>query len=74
MAIREATGEKPYIDIRGPQGNAYCVLGTAQNLSKQLGHTKEESKSIQDEMTSGDYENLISVFDKHYGDYIDIVR
>lgn len=74
MAIRKADNQKRFIDIRGPEGNAYCILGTASDISKQLGHSKSESEAIQNEMKSGDYENLISVFDKHYGDFIDIVR
>lgn len=74
MAIRQADNEKRFIDIRGPEGNAYCILGAANNLSKQLGHSDSEKAAIRDEMTSGDYENLISVFDKYYGDFVDIVR
>ena len=74
MTIRKADDKKPYIDIRGPAGNAFCILGVAQDLSRKLGHSKEESNAIQEEMQSGDYENLIEVFDKHYGDFVDIVR
>ena len=74
MAIRKVDDKKPYIDIRGPAGNAFCILGTAQDLSNQLGHSKEHAKAIQDEMTSGDYEELLEAFDRHYGDFVDIVR
>jgi hypothetical protein len=30
------------IDLTGPQGNAFYLLGTASNLAKQLGMNSEE--------------------------------
>jgi hypothetical protein len=55
------------IDLSGPQGNAFYLMGVAQDLSKQLGL---DSKSIIDEMMSGDYENLINVFDSNFGSIV----
>jgi hypothetical protein len=55
------------IDLTGPQGNAYFILGTAKNLAKQLGFNANE---ITNEMMSGNYENLIQVFDRYFGDYV----
>jgi hypothetical protein len=46
-------------------------MGQASNLAKQLGFDKSE---ILKEMQSGDYENLISVFDKYFGDYVILER
>ena len=59
------------IDLTGPQGNAFYLLGTARNLAKQLGL---DGKSICDEMTSGDYENLLQVFDKNFGSIVTLYR
>ena len=59
------------IDITGPQGNAFCLLGYAKDFAKQLGLDYDQ---INTEMTSGDYENLLSVFDKYFGDYIVLER
>ncbi len=59
------------IDLNGPQGNAFFLLGTASNLGKQLGLDKAK---IQSEMMSGDYENLIKVFDKYFGDFVILYR
>lgn len=59
------------IDLTGPNGNAFYLLGTASNLAKQLGL---DSKEIQTEMMKGDYENLINVFDKHFGDFVTLYR
>ncbi len=59
------------IDLTGPNGNAFYLLGTAGNLAKQLGL---DGKSIKEEMMKGDYENLINVFDKHFGDFVTLYR
>jgi hypothetical protein len=59
------------IDLTGPDGNAFVLIGTAGNLAKQLGLDK---KKIQTEMMSGDYENLIKVFDKHFGEFVTLYR
>jgi hypothetical protein len=63
--------EKIIIDLTGPQGNAFYLLGTAKNLAKQLGL---DGVDIMNEMRSGDYENLINVFDGYFGDFITMYR
>ena len=59
------------IDLTGPQGNAFYLLGTAKNLAKQL---DLDGKQIMDEMMSGDYENLLQVFDKNFGMFVTLYR
>ena len=59
------------IDLTGPQGNAFFLLATANRLAKQLGLN---SFVILEEMKSGDYEHLLSVFDRHFGDYVVLER
>lgn len=71
MAILKKKPRRQVIDLTGPQGNAYFLLGTAASLARQLGL---DPKAIQAEMTSGDYENLINVFDEHFGDFVDLER
>ena len=71
MAIKPKKVGKPVIDLSGPQGNAYNLLGIAKQLCKEL---RMEIEPIEAEMTSGDYENLIQVFDKHFGYYVDLQR
>ena len=63
--------KKPTIDLSGPDGNAYVILGYARNFCKQLDLDYE---LIRKEMTNSDYENLIEVFDKYFGEYVDLVR
>lgn len=65
--IREKRGGHIVVDLNGPQGNAFAMLGLAKQLSKQLGY---DFQDIQKEMTSGDYEKLIEVFDEYFGEYV----
>jgi hypothetical protein len=59
------------IDLTGPDGNVFFLIGTAGNLAKQLGL---DGKLIQTEMMSDDYENLVNVFDKHFGSFVTLYR
>lgn len=62
------------VDLQSPQGNAFYLLGLAGDLGKKLGLTKHEIKNIQDNMTLSDYTMLVEIFDKHFGDYVDIYK
>ena len=59
------------IDLTGPQGNAFYLLGLASQLAKQLGIDKD---AVLKEMQSSNYENLIKVFDKHFGNLVILYR
>lgn len=51
------------IDLDGPNGNAFYLLGTAQQLAKQCGL---DDVMITEEMQSGDYMNLVKTMDKYF--------
>ena len=59
------------IDLTGPDGNAFVLIGKAGNLAKQL---KLDSNAIQTEMMNGDYEHLVNTFDKHFGHLVTLYR
>lgn len=59
------------IDLTGPQGNAFFLLGTGSKLAKQLGL---DWNFISQEMQSGDYDNLIQVFDRHFEAFVTLYR
>jgi hypothetical protein len=46
------------------------LLGYASNYAKQL---DLDGEVIRSEMTSGDYKNLVLTFEKHFGDYVDLI-
>jgi len=71
MAILKKEDNGIIIDLTGPQGNAYFILGTASNLAKQLGL---DGTKICSEMKGGDYENLLQVFDNYFGEYVTLYR
>ena len=58
------------IDLSGPQGNAFNLLAQAKKLGKILDMTKEEIESVNKEMMSGDYNNLIDVFENYFGELV----
>lgn len=55
------------IDLTGPEGNAYMLLAYARGWSKELGLDWSE---VQEELTSGDYENLVLTMDKYFGHFV----
>ena len=59
------------IDITGPDGNAFTLMSYARRFAEQL---KLDGSAIIEEMVSGDYENLLEVFDKHFGDFVILER
>ena len=69
--VSKDTTKKQVIDLTGPEGNAFFLLGTASNLCKQL---DMDDESVLEEMKSSDYENLIETFDKYFGSIIDLER
>ena len=59
------------IDLTGPDGNAYALMAYATRFARQL---DLDSTQIREEMMAGDYEHLVSVFDKYFGDYVVLER
>jgi len=68
---KQERNEPIVIDLTGPEGNALSLIRYATDFCKQLGI---DSKPITEEMMSGDYENLIQVFDRHFGEVIILER
>lgn len=59
------------VDLTGPQGNAFYLMGLASQLSKKM---ELDTDVILEEMRSGDYENLIKVFDNYFGGLVILYR
>ena len=59
------------IDLTGPQGNAFYLMGFAQKNARKF---ELDGSSILEEMKSGDYENLVQVFDKYFGEFVILER
>jgi hypothetical protein len=59
------------IDLTGPDGNAWVLMGYARRLARQL---SLDGDQITKEMMSSDYEHLVHVFDKNFGSYVTLYR
>ena len=62
---------KPEIDLSGPEGNAFVLLGYARQYARLL---RLDADAICEEMRRSDYEHLLRVFDQHFGHLVDLVR
>ena len=60
-----------FIDLSGPDGNAFALMGHAKNLARQIGL---DSGHILKEMQSGDYDNLVNVFDRYFGSVVELTN
>lgn len=74
MAIKSRTNQKPTIDLHGPDGNVFALMGHARKLGKQLGFSGEKAKALREEMMSDSYQNAIEAFDREFGDYVDLIK
>jgi hypothetical protein len=85
-SINEKPEKRIEIDLMGPNGNAWSLMGTARNLAKELnrGILNEsyrpgdavlyDIEAITKDMMSGDYEHLLSVMEREFGKYIIMYR
>ena len=71
MIVQKPKSEGITIDLTGPQGNAFFLLGTATRLARQLDLNEYEGLN---EMKSGDYENLLQVFERSFGSFVTLYR
>ena len=73
MTIKSRSEMRPgiEIDLTGPEGNAYSLMGYAKKLARQL---DIDSKPIIEDMMSGDYEHLLEVFEEHFGSVVTLYR
>ena len=62
------------IDLTGPEGNAFCLMGYARKFAKDLGLSPSDIELMISDMMSGDYEHLLEVFDSYFGDYVILER
>ena len=69
--IREKQPRKEIIiDLTGPDGNAFALMGMAKNFGRQLGWGSGKCQDLVDEMMEGDYEHLLQVFDREFGHFV----
>ena len=62
------------IDLTGPDGNAYALMGHARNLGRQLGYSKGRTDAIIKVMMLTNYEGLLHTFDTEFGHIVTMYR
>jgi len=71
---RKELKHKPIeIDLSGPEGNAFVLLGYAARLGKQI-YGYDKTEEILEEMKLSTYELLILTFDKYFGTVVTLYR
>lgn len=53
------------INIAGPDGNAYYIMGLIQTLLIEIGYNKDQIDEVINDMKSSDYEHLCNVAKKY---------
>ena len=72
--IEEKIDVRPEINLLGPEGNAFVLMGYADQWSRQMGFKSEKKDAIIKDMMSGDYEHLLSVLEEHFGEHVIFYR
>lgn len=68
----EMPARKIEIDLSGPEGNAFVLMGYAQKWGRQLGWSQSKVDALIKVMKSSNYDVLVQVFDNTFGDYVTI--
>ena len=61
------------IDLQGPKGNAFVLMGYAVDLLRQLDR-RDEVHAMRTDMMSGDYDNLLRIFEENFSDYVELIN
>ena len=69
-SIKEKQGQIE-IDLTGPDGNVFYLIGQGGRFCKQLGLNSEV---FTNRMMSGDYENAVNVFEEYFGEFVTLYR
>ncbi len=76
MIREKQKSDKIIVDLTGQDGNAFCLIGLANDLCKQLNRAglNYNFDTIYEDMTRTDYENLVRVFDNNFGHLVVLER
>lgn len=58
--------DKPRLKLVGRDGNAYALLGAAQQAARKAKWPKERWNAVVQDATSGDYNHLLATLCKHF--------
>jgi hypothetical protein len=71
LSREEKPNRKPEIDLSGPDGNAFVLIGIAKRYARDMGL---DGEMIAKEMMLGDYEDLLATFERYFGEHVILYR
>lgn len=70
MAIKRINrNRKITVNLDGPEGNAFVLLGIARDVLNQTG--LYDWDEVRNEATSGDYKHLVKTLQTYIGNFVD---
>jgi hypothetical protein len=70
-SIEEKKHKSVEIDLTGPDGNVFYLIGQGRKFCNQL---NLDSEVFTSKMMSGDYENAVNVFEQYFGSFVILYR
>jgi hypothetical protein len=70
----EQEDKRPVIDLTGPDGNAFALMGNVKRWCRDLSFTEENTSLILADMQSGDYDHLLEVVEENFGQYVIMLK
>ena len=71
MIVKKVSKSSIVIDLTGPDGNVFALMGWAKRLAGQL---DLDGGAIVRDMMASDYEHAVKVFDGHFGEFVVLER
>ena len=68
--IRESKNSVPVINLDGPDGNAFALMAYAKLYARDVVYASDEIEYMVAKMRSGDYKNLVKVFDEYFDGFV----
>ena len=68
--ILESKNSVTVINLDGPDGNAFALMAYAKLYARDVGYASDEIEYMVAKMRSGDYKNLVKVFDEYFDGYV----
>jgi hypothetical protein len=72
MTFKPRRPSKIQLDLQGPEGNAFALMGKLTAILDREGRDKKEIDALIQKMMSKDYKNLVMIFEREVGEYVDI--
>lgn len=60
----DQTHVKLTVDLSGPDGNAFVILGKVNDILRQFGYDEEAIGEVMKEATSSDYDHLLETVER----------